>query len=137
MVGLVTNAETVAPLSLHKTWLAPDGSGKAPIEKPRRLLPGHRSSGVVRIWPDDEITMGLVIGEGIETCLAAARAGLTPVWSAISAGNMGAFPVLPWIEGLTVVVDHDRANPRTGKRAGDEAAHAVIARYQSAGFDVD
>jgi putative DNA primase/helicase len=101
----------------------------------RTLLKGHRSRGVVRLWPDAEITMGLVVGEGIETCLAAARAGLTPCWSTISAANLAAFPVLPGLDGLTVLVDHDRPNPKTGRRAGIEAARELVQRYVAAGFD--
>jgi putative DNA primase/helicase len=135
LVALVTDLESAKPINLHRTWLQHDGSGKAPIEKPRRLLKGHRSRGVVRIWPDTEVTMGLVVGEGIETCLAAARAGLTPCWSTLSAGNLAAFPVLPFLDGLTVLVDHDKPNPKTGKRAGIEAARELVARYVAAGFD--
>jgi putative DNA primase/helicase len=135
LVGLVTDVETVEPINLHRTWLAADGTGKAPIAKPRRLLKGHRSRGVVRLWPDEDVNLGLVLGEGIETCLAAARSGLAPVWSVLSAGNLAAFPVLPGLAGLTVLVDHDRPNPKTGKRAGFEAAREVIERYVAAGFD--
>lgn len=135
LVVLVTDAETGEPINLHRTWLQHNGAGKAPIDKPRRLLKGHPSRGVIRLWPDAEVTMGLVIGEGIETCLAAARAGLTPVWSAISAGNLKSFPVLPGLDGLTVLVDHDKPNPNTGIRAGHDAALTVIERYAAAGFD--
>jgi hypothetical protein len=45
--------------------------------------------------------------------------------------------VLPGLKGLTVLVDHDRRNPKTGKRPGIEAAQALIARYGAAGFDLD
>jgi putative DNA primase/helicase len=135
LVALVTDVETGDPTSLHRTWLAPDGSGKAALDRPRLLAVGHRSDGVIRLWPDDAVTLGLVIGEGVETCLAAARAGLTPVWGTISAGNMTNFPVLPGLEGLTVLVDHDKCNPRTGRSPGIAAARAVIARYAEAGFD--
>jgi len=90
---------------------------------------------VIRLWPDTEVTLGLVLGEGIETCLSAARAGHGPVWSVISAANLAVFPVMAGLEGLTILVDHDRPNPHTGQRAGDEAAHELIARYVAAGFD--
>src|SRR5690606_17647378 len=53
-------------INLHRTWLAPDGRSKAPIDKPRRLLKGHRSNSEIRLWPDAEVTTGLVVGEGIE-----------------------------------------------------------------------
>jgi putative DNA primase/helicase len=135
LVGLVTDVETGEPINLHRTWLASNGSGKAPIDKPRRLLKGHRLRGVTRLWPDEEVTLGLVIGEGIETCLAAALEGLTPVWATMTASNLAAFPVLPGLEGLTLLVDHDRPNAKTGKRAGIEAGLTVVRRYTDAGFD--
>jgi hypothetical protein len=135
MVGLVTDAETGEAVNLHRTWLAPDGSGKASIDKPRRLLKGHRSRGVVRLWPDSEVSLGLVLGEGLESCLAAARARLGPVWAALNVSNLKRFPVLPGLQGLTLLIDHDRPNPHTGKRAGHEAARELIARYTAAGFD--
>jgi putative DNA primase/helicase len=134
LVGLVTDVETCEPLSLHTTWLARGGAGKAPLEKPRLLLARHRSDGVIRLWPNDEVTNGLVLGEGVETCLAAARASLTPVWATISAGNLARFPVMPGLEGLTILADHDRPDKR-GRRAGIDAAAAVVERYVAAGFD--
>ena len=135
LVALVSDIETCLPITLHRTWLAPDGSGKAAIDPPRLFLAGHRARGVVRLWPDDEVTLGLVLGEGLETCLAAAAAGLAPIWSTLSAETLASFPVLPGIEGLTILVDHDKPNPRTGRRAGTEAACELIARYAAAGFD--
>jgi hypothetical protein len=136
LVGLVTDALTCEPINLHRTWLTGDGSGKAPIDTPRRPLKGHRTKGgVIRLWPDEEVTLGLVVGEGIETCLAAAAVGLVPVWSTISAYKLGSFPVLPGLEGITILVDHDKPNPNTGKRAGTEAAIELIERYAAAGFN--
>jgi hypothetical protein len=34
-----------------------------------------------------------------------------------------------------VLVDHDKPNPKTGRRAGHEAALALVERYVAAGFD--
>jgi putative DNA primase/helicase len=143
LVGLVTEAISGAPISLHRTWLTADGSGKAPIAKPRRLLKDHRSDGVVRLWPDDEVALGLVIGEGIETCLAAARAGMTPVWAALSAGTLAAFPVIPGIEGLHIVADNDEAGlsatrelGRRYVRAGVSPQSIIVIRSSTPGMDL-
>lgn len=127
LVALVTDIETCEPISIHRTWLAEAGRGKAEVEKPRLFVKGHRSDGVVRLWLDAEVNLDLVIGEGIETCLAGAAAGLTPVWACLYAGNLRKFPVLPGLEGLTILVDNDRA--------GIDASNALIDRYVAAGFD--
>jgi hypothetical protein len=81
------------------------------------------------------VTQGIVLDQGIETCLSTALEGLTPVWATLDARNLANFPVLPGIEGLTILVDHDPPNRQTGKRAGTEAAIALIERYTKAGFD--
>ena len=133
LVALVTNALTGERMTLHRTWLRPDGSGKAAIERPRLLWPGlPKAGGVVRLWPDEEVTTGLAIAEGIETALAAARS-FAPVWAVVDAGNLAAFPVLDGIEALTIFSDHDRPNPKTGRRAGNEAAAVCARRWAEAG----
>jgi hypothetical protein len=58
-----------------------------------------------------------------------------PIWATISAHNLAAFPVLLGIEGITILVDHDKPNPKTGRRAGHEAAYQLIERYTKAGFN--
>jgi putative DNA primase/helicase len=131
----ITDAVTGAPLSLHLTPLAADGSGRGD----RRLLADHRKrGGVVRLWPEEAVTYGLGIAEGIETALAAAHLH-APMWSCIDAGNLTALPVLSGIDSLTIHSDHDDA----GIRAAHECAHrwicagreAVIYRPRVAGED--
>lgn len=128
LIGLVTNIYTSEPSTLHRTWLAPDGSDKAPIKPARMLLAGHtKRDGVIRLYSDEGVTTGLCLAEGIETALTAAH-GFSPVWSVIDAGNMQRFPVLPGIECLTVCVDHDEA--------GQRAWEAVKTRWLDAGRQV-
>lgn len=128
LVALVTDIDTRAAISLHFTWVCPDGT-KANTPGPARLLlGGHRKSGgAIRLWPDEAVTTGLGVGEGIESCLSLAHA-ITPVWSLIDAGNLSALPVLPGIEALTVAQDNDNA--------GRRAAQTVADRYTAAGCAV-
>ena len=111
LVAIVTDALTGEPISLHRTWVKPDGS-KADVDPPRMLLGGHRKQGgVIRLWSDDYLTHGLAIAEGIETALSLAHA-YQPVWAAIDAGNLGALPALPGIETLLIARDNDPAGIR-------------------------
>jgi hypothetical protein len=121
MLGLITDAlDADKPLNLHRTWLAPDGSGKAAVDRPRLLLKSHRKAGgVIRLSPDDEVTARLGIGEGLETCLTVLAGGWAPVWCAIDAGNIGAFPVLAGIEALTIFADHDPAGVRAATNCAE------------------
>lgn len=130
MVGIITDFATGERLSLHFTAIALDGRGKAPVEKPRRLLAGHRKAkGVIRLTDDAHVTTELGIAEGVETALAIARAlgPWRPVWSAIDAGNLAGLPVVPGIERLIVYADTDSSG------AGQAAAAALAARWHRAG----
>lgn len=124
----VTDVVTREPISLHFTRLAPDGRGKAGTDRDRLLLAGHRKAGgCIRLWPDEAVTNGLAIAEGIESALAAAH-GYSPIWSTIDAGNLSNFPVLAGIETLAIFADHDDV--------GLKAARACGKRWAEAGCEV-
>jgi hypothetical protein len=129
LVALVTDALTTERLTLHRTWIREDGT-KAPVDKPRLLWPGlPKAGGVIRLWPDPEVTLGLCIGEGIETSLAAAR-GFGLAWPTLDKSNLADLPVLPGIEALTIVADHDKDG------GGRQAAEACARRWLAAGAEV-
>lgn len=136
LVALVTDAATRAPLTLHRTWIAPDGSGKAAVDPPRLLWPGRpKAGGVIRLQADAEVTQGLAVAEGIETALSAARV-FSSVWATIDAGNLAQLPPLAGIECLTILADHDRVNPYTRQRPGLAAAERCAAAWTAAGIEV-
>jgi phage/plasmid primase-like uncharacterized protein len=122
LVALVTDARDAGrALTLHRTWLCADGT-KAAVDPPRMLLVGHRKAGgVVRLWPDEAVTQGLGIAEGIETALSLAHA-YRPVWAAIDAGNLGTLPVLAGIEALVIGVDADPAGRAAARACSDRWA---------------
>jgi hypothetical protein len=124
LVALITDTLTREPLSLHKTWVLADGR-KAELDSPRLLLAGHRKrGGVIRLWPDEAVTTGLGVAEGIESALSLAWA-FVPVWACIDAGNLAALPVLNGIEALTIAADNDPA--------GQAAAQTCATRWAAAG----
>jgi hypothetical protein len=128
MVALWTDAITCEPRAIHRTAITADG------EKAGRKSLGPTAGCVIRLWPDEAVTLALVIGEGIETVLAATTRMehrgtlLRPAWAAGDAGHLAAFPVLAGITSLTILVDPDEA----GQRATEECA----ARWRRAGNDV-
>jgi len=67
MVALVTKGEEGTPLAIHRTFLACNGVGKAPVD-PQKMMFGPCRRGAVRIADAIDV---LMVGEGIETCLAA------------------------------------------------------------------
>lgn len=127
MLALMTDPATGQPCGVHRTFLAADGSGKA--QGNAKMMAGN--AGVVRLVPDEEVTVGLGLAEGIETALAVMQGfGWSPVWAATSAGSIASFPFLPGIEALTIFADAD------DKGAGQKAAAACAERWSGLGREV-
>ena len=106
------------PTGIHRTWLAPDGSGKAPIEKNRMML-GTVAGSAVRLVPLGDSTV-LGMGEGIETTLAVKPVVNIPLWSALSAGNLEQVVVPEQVTTVIIFVDNDLSG--TGLKAALRAA---------------
>lgn len=124
MLALMSDARSAEPCGVHRTFLAPDGGGKAPGQA--KMMAGR--AGVIRLVPDEDVTLGLGIAEGIETSLAVMqRLDWRPAWAAASAGAIARFPVLPGIEALTIFADEDGA--------GIAAAQTCAGRWREAGAE--
>ena len=80
MVALVTRGTDDMPLAIHRTFLARNCGGKAPVD-PQKMMLGPCRGGAVRLAAPGEV---LMVGEGIETCLAAMQATGHPAWAALS-----------------------------------------------------
>jgi hypothetical protein len=122
LLALMRDPVTGEPTGIQRIALTWDA------KKIDRMMLGP--AGVVQIWPAGS---RLVIGEGLETTLAAAtrldRRGepLRPAWSVLSDGGMRAFPVIDGVERLIVLADHDRNG------VGQDAAEACKRRWLEAG----
>jgi putative DNA primase/helicase len=125
LIALVCDV-TGAPVGIHRTYLARDGS-KARVEPVKASL-GPVWTGAIRLQglaPGDL----LVIGEGIETAASAGRVMGLPAWAAISAGNLAKALVLP-PEVSRVVIAADRDD------AGRDAARDAWFRWTAEGRKV-
>lgn len=89
---------------LLRTYLARDGSGKAPLTFPR-LAMGELNGHAVRFGAADEV---LAIGEGLETMLSVKLAlpGL-PVAAALTANHLRAFELPPHLKRIYIAADND------------------------------
>jgi phage/plasmid primase-like uncharacterized protein len=120
MVALITDALTGEPIGVHRTYLAEDGVGKAPIE-PSRMILGTARGGSIRLaHAQDE----LVVGEGVETCLSVQQACGIPSWAALSATGLKAINLPPGIERVIILAD--------GDPTGEAAARAAARRLRLA-----
>lgn len=107
----------------HRTWLAPDGSGKAAVETPRRAMGDLLGHGV-RFGRYGDV---MAAGEGIETVLSV-RSGLPrmPMIAALSAAHLAAILFPAELRRLYVVRDRDPAGNRARDRLISTATAAGI-----------
>ena len=115
----------------------PKGIWRRPVDgllnKPMTL--GPMGGCVIRLWPD--VSKRLVIGEGIETTLAAATGfthrglPLRPAWATGCANNMRRLPVLDGVEQLIILVDNDVGG--TGQEVAEECARRWTDRRSRSG----
>jgi hypothetical protein len=84
MVALVRCVVDGAPLAIQRTFLARNGAGKAPVAPQKMMLGPCRGGAVLLAAPGDV----LMVGGGIETCLAAMLATGNPVWAALSTSGL-------------------------------------------------
>lgn len=123
MVTLFRDFKTNAPCGIQRTFL--DGDGR----KLGRKMLGRTKHAAIKIDGDEDVTIGLTIGEGFETGLAARLAGFRPVWATGSAGSINNFPVLAGVEALTIL--GEVGDGGVNHRAGQSCA----ARWMDAGQD--
>jgi hypothetical protein len=124
MVGEVQGANLPA---VHRTYLRPDGSGKADIEPPKAML-GSTQGGAVRLA---DVHGPLVVAEGIETALSLASGLLhapATVWAALSTSGIRGLHLPPVASRLTIAPD--------GDAPGREAANALAERAHTLGWQV-
>jgi hypothetical protein len=108
----------------HRTWLALDGSGKAPVDTPRRAM-GDLLGHAVRFGVAHDV---MAAGEGIETILSLrTAASRMPMVAALSAAHLAAILFPATLRRLYIVRDDDPA--------GDGARDSLVARANAVGIE--
>lgn len=108
----------------HRTWLAPDGSDKAPIDTQRKAM-GDLLGHAVRFGVPGSV---MAAGEGIETMLSLRQVlpdmAMAP---ALSAAHLAAIQFPAALRRLYIVRDNDPA--------GDGARDSLVARANAEGIE--
>jgi len=115
MVALLTRGSDNAPLAIHRTFLARDGVGKAPVA-PQKMMLGPCRGGAVSLGRLGEV---LMVGEGIENCLSAMQATGITAWAALSTSGLRALELPEEAREVIVLADGD--DP--GEAAARDCAH--------------
>ncbi len=123
LIAAATDA-TGAISGIHRTWLDPSGTAKAPVSTPRRSMGLINGQGV-RIGKASSI---VAVGEGLETMLSL-RVVLPslPIVAAGSANHLDALLLTEALHRLYVAEDDDPA--------GRRATASVMARAETVGIE--
>jgi hypothetical protein len=119
LIALMRDVSTDTPTGIHRIGLTTDA------KKIDRFMLGR--SGAVKLWPSGT---QLVVGEGIETVLAAATriphegTPLQPAWALLSATPLGQLPIITGVNQLILLVDHDDAGIAAANTAADRWSRA-------------
>jgi hypothetical protein len=128
MIALVTRGADDTPFAIHRTFLAHDGSCKAPVD-PAKMMLGPCRGGAVRLAEPGGL---LMVGEGIETCLAAMQATGHPAWAALSTSGLRTLYLPETVREVIVLADGDEpgeaAASECARRWRREGVHVRIAR---------
>jgi putative DNA primase/helicase len=124
MIALVASGSDGEPLAVHRTYIARDGSDKAPVQ-PTKMMLGPCHGGAVRLADPTEL---LMVGEGIETALAAMQATGHPAWAALSTSGLKSLDLPSTVRKLIVLAD--------GDDAGEAAARQCAGRWVREGRQV-
>jgi hypothetical protein len=118
LVAAVTDLDA-AMTGILRTWLARDGSGKAPLATPRRALGCLLGSGV-RFGGATDV---MAAGEGLETMLSL-RVVLPamPMVAALSSAHLAALILPAGLRRLYIARDNDRAGHRAAETLGSRAS---------------
>lgn len=125
MLALVEGTDGFA---VHRTYVRPDGAGKAGLAGGDKLLLGNASGGAVRL------TGGpgrLVVCEGLESALSLSCGlldGPAAIWAALSTAGLRALRLPRQPGRLTIACD--------GDPPGRDAARALAEKAHAAGWQV-
>ena len=85
---------------------------------PTRMMLGPCRGGAIRLAPH---AGHLLVGEGLETCLAAMQATGIPAWAALSTSGLKALDLPGEVREVTILADADEA--------GEAAAQSAAGRW--------
>lgn len=107
------------PAQVHRTFLSEEGD-KAPVDSPRRMMPGAIPKGsAVRLMDAGDV---LGIAEGIETALSAAALFGVPCWAALNAEMLKTWEPPDEANEVVIFADNDSSF------AGQAAAFTLASR---------
>lgn len=127
IVALLRDIRTNEPRAVQRIFLKADASDRLRDVMGKATL-GPATGAVIKLTPDEDVTLGLGICEGVEKALALMAINWSPIWVTCGTSGMAAFPALTGIEALTIFANSDEP--------GQKAALTCAQRWSDAGKQV-
>jgi putative DNA primase/helicase len=120
LVAAFTSIDNGATTGIQRVALTSKGA------KINRRMLGIVKCAAIKLAPASST---LVIGEGVETAMAARQLGLAPVWALGSVGAIAGFPIIDGVERLLILAETGEASERAVKICG-QRWHAAGRKVQ-------
>jgi hypothetical protein len=124
LVALFRNVHTGEPQAVTRIYV--DTTGR----KLGRKFLGPVAAAAVMLDPFENVSYGLFVGEGVETCMAGRQMAFRPAWALGSAGAIERLPLFAGVDALTVFAETDDSG------ANARAIEAVGRRWRAARREV-
>ncbi|EJB02297.1 hypothetical protein Rleg9DRAFT_7331 [Rhizobium leguminosarum bv. trifolii WSM597] len=127
---------------VHRSWLDPEGVGKAKVDDPRRALGGLLGNGVRFCFPANAPVPVMAAGEGLETMLSLSHVmpGM-PMAAALTANHLAAFRFPPGCRRIYIAADADAAGRHgiegLSRRAQEEGILPLVLSPELGDFNED
>ncbi|MBX4898872.1 DUF7146 domain-containing protein [Rhizobium bangladeshense] len=127
---------------VHRSWLDPEGDGKAKVDDPRRALGGLLGNGVRFYFPVNAPVPVMAAGEGLETILSLSHVmpGM-PMVAALTANHLAAFRFPPECRRVYIAADADAAGRHgieaLSRRAQEEGILPLVLSPELGDFNED
>lgn len=108
-------------VAIQRTWLSPDGTGKAPVGKAAKLTLARMHDAAIRLGRTGAL---LGIAEGVETALSAMQIFSLPTWAMTGAGRLGAAVLPEGVRRVAVLADNGQVGLREAEKAAQHYADA-------------
>lgn len=118
--AMIARVDGLPRMAVHRTYLRPDGTGKAGAE-PNKAMLGRTAGGAVCVCEGDG---PLVVAEGIETALSLCSGLIrrpATIWAALSAPGIAALQLPDKPHRLTIAPDGDTAGRESANRLAERA----------------
>jgi len=109
-------------VGVEVTYLAPNGE-RARLAIPRKTIGLRPSGSAVRL---EDPGRELLVGEGVATCLSAARRFGLPPWALLASGNLARWRAPPGVAFVLIAADRGRAGELAARDLAGSLAGAGV-----------